>query len=285
LSKKIVLQRRADGTSKPVGEESHKRWPVTFDKIYRRQNQISKKGKEDGGSSDGSVSSIESEEQAADESQLAPPAPSSLRYDIEEEVVVDDEEEDDIHALIPCEDSGVTTENFHDEQLVPLNDESEQLSGIPTSETPSKPSTPPHLKVWSPEEKTVAPRTDLQGESTTATDHAPELKTPTAPKVIDPETSSKKKDTKSKRCATTEKTITGTLTPTSIPCTICYSLRTAIGDGSARQRNSHSLMERRVMRPSKCPRECVSLLHTALTPLLCTDTHNRNYSDGSHVDT
>mmetsp|Transcript_35429 Transcript_35429/g.84601 ORF Transcript_35429/g.84601 Transcript_35429/m.84601 type:complete len:594 (+) Transcript_35429:95-1876(+) len=224
-TKKIVLQRRADGTSKPIGEESNKRWPaVTFDKIYRRQNQISKKGKEDGGSSDVSVSSIESEEQAAaDESQLAPPAPSSLRYDTEEEVVVDDDEEDGIQALIPREDL-----------------QNEQLSGIPTSETPPKPSTPPHLKVWSPVEKAVAPRIDLQDETTTAT----------APTVIDPETSSKKKVTRSKSGATTEKTITGTLTPTSIPCTICYSLRTAIGDGSARQRNSHSLMERRVMRPN-----------------------------------
>lgn len=40
--------------------------------------------------------------------------------------------------------------------------------------------------------------------------------------------------------------------PTSIPRTICYSLRSAIGDGSARQRNSHSLMERRPLRPNGC---------------------------------
>ncbi|KAL7521052.1 hypothetical protein ACHAWX_005741 [Stephanocyclus meneghinianus] len=40
------------------------------------------------------------------------------------------------------------------------------------------------------------------------------------------------------------------LTPLSIPLTICYSLRSAIGDGSARQRNSHSLMERRSLRPN-----------------------------------
>ena len=191
---KIVLQRRADGTSKPVGEEPNKRWPavtLTFDKIYRRQNQISKKGKEDGGSSDVSVSSIESEEQVADESQLAPPAPSSLRCDTEEEVVVDDEEEHDIQALIARED----LEDLHN--VHPSGDASEQLSGIPTSETPSKPSTPPHLKVWSPEEKTAA------------ADHCP-AKTFTAPKVIDPEASSKKV-TKSKSGATTEKTITGTL--------------------------------------------------------------------------
>ena len=38
----------------------------------------------------------------------------------------------------------------------------------------------------------------------------------------------------------------------SIPRTICYSLRSAIGDGSARQRNSHSLMERRPLRPNGC---------------------------------
>ncbi|KAL9188608.1 hypothetical protein ACHAXT_006986 [Thalassiosira profunda] len=41
-----------------------------------------------------------------------------------------------------------------------------------------------------------------------------------------------------------------TVAPRSTPQTICYSLRSAIGDGSARQRNSHSLMERRPLRPN-----------------------------------
>lgn len=40
--------------------------------------------------------------------------------------------------------------------------------------------------------------------------------------------------------------------PLSIPRTICYSLRSAIGDGSTRQRNSHSLMDRRPLRPNGC---------------------------------
>jgi hypothetical protein len=40
------------------------------------------------------------------------------------------------------------------------------------------------------------------------------------------------------------------LTPLSIPLTICYSLRSSIGDGSTRQRNSHALMERRSLRPN-----------------------------------
>ncbi|KAL3779133.1 hypothetical protein ACHAW5_006933 [Stephanodiscus triporus] len=38
--------------------------------------------------------------------------------------------------------------------------------------------------------------------------------------------------------------------PRSIPPTIQYSLRTAVGDGSVRQRNSHSLMDRRPLRPN-----------------------------------
>lgn len=38
--------------------------------------------------------------------------------------------------------------------------------------------------------------------------------------------------------------------PRSIPKTISYSLMSAIGDGSARQRNSHSLMERRPLQPN-----------------------------------
>ena len=42
------------------------------------------------------------------------------------------------------------------------------------------------------------------------------------------------------------------LVPLSIPRTICYSLRSAIGDGSTRQRNSHSLMDRRPLRPNGC---------------------------------
>jgi hypothetical protein len=40
--------------------------------------------------------------------------------------------------------------------------------------------------------------------------------------------------------------------PRSIPPTIQYSLRTAVGDGSVRQRNSHSLMDRRPLRPNGC---------------------------------
>lgn len=40
--------------------------------------------------------------------------------------------------------------------------------------------------------------------------------------------------------------------PRSIPPTINYSLRSAIGDGSVRQRNNHSLMERRPLRPNGC---------------------------------
>ena len=40
--------------------------------------------------------------------------------------------------------------------------------------------------------------------------------------------------------------------PHSIPPTINYSLRSAIGDGSVRQRNNHSLMERRPLRPNGC---------------------------------
>ena len=40
--------------------------------------------------------------------------------------------------------------------------------------------------------------------------------------------------------------------PRSIPPTINYSLRSAIGDGSVRQRNNHSLMQRRPLRPNGC---------------------------------
>ena len=51
------------------------------------------------------------------------------------------------------------------------------------------------------------------------------------------------------------------LTPLSIPLTICYSLRSAIGDGSARQRNSHALMERRSLRPNGSHLNCSHWSH------------------------
>ena len=62
-------------------------------------------------------------------------------------------------------------------------------------------------------------------------------------------TTTKPKDKRKKKKAVINQT-DDILTPLSIPLTICYSLRSAIGDGSARQRNSHALMERRSTRPN-----------------------------------
>jgi len=69
--------------------------------------------------------------------------------------------------------------------------------------------------------------------------------------VIDPtplRSLHKKKEKKKKRRA--PNTDAKVPVPLSIPRTISYSLRSAISDGSKRERNSHSLMERRAFRPN-----------------------------------
>lgn len=77
-----------------------------------------------------------------------------------------------------------------------------------------------------------------------------------------PSTTEKPKDKrKKKRPKPTTKQTNDILTPLSIPLTICYSLRSAIGDGSARQRNSHALMERRTMRPNGSHIDCSHWSH------------------------
>lgn len=68
------------------------------------------------------------------------------------------------------------------------------------------------------------------------------------------------------------------LTPLSIPLTICYSLRSAIGDGSARQRNSHALMERRSTRPNGSHLDVSHWSHRGKRSYMEGNTYSNAYS-------
>lgn len=114
-----------------------------------------------------------------------------------------------------------------------------QESGIPTSETPkAKP-------VTSPAAPPSATQQDASGSPQTFPTQKLSQPSPAKNK-------SKERKSKSSRRKKKPDEDDRYITPTSIPPTICYSLRSAIGDGSARQRNNHSLMERRPLRPNGC---------------------------------
>mmetsp|Transcript_13600 Transcript_13600/g.29449 ORF Transcript_13600/g.29449 Transcript_13600/m.29449 type:complete len:778 (-) Transcript_13600:128-2461(-) len=125
-----------------------------------------------------------------------------------------------------------------------------QASGIPTSETPEdeaaatsakSPSRDAPLQDLSRAQHVVFPTQKLTQSS--SLDVASKENKPKRANAKHPKSSREKK--KISFDEDYEDVI-----PRSIPKTICYSLRSAIGDGSARQRNSHSLMERRPLRPN-----------------------------------
>lgn len=116
-----------------------------------------------------------------------------------------------------------------------------QESGIPTCEAPKalKPGIPEQA---APGVQQTFPTQELSQPSPVKA--VSKQRKPGAAKGKPPRSSRKKK-----KSSPEEKK---DVTPQSIPRTIAYSLRSAIGDGSARQRNSHSLMERRPLRPNGC---------------------------------
>mmetsp|Transcript_12286 Transcript_12286/g.26159 ORF Transcript_12286/g.26159 Transcript_12286/m.26159 type:complete len:730 (+) Transcript_12286:298-2487(+) len=115
-----------------------------------------------------------------------------------------------------------------------------QESGIPTSEAPKESSVAP----------SAIPSKDAPNHESGASKEFPTQKL-NRPLPLNA-TSKQTKSKRGPRASHGKNGEQGEIAPRSIPRTICYSLRSAIGDGSARQRNSHSLMERRLLRPNGC---------------------------------
>ena len=276
LRKKSVLQRRGDGVETPV-EDEMRSWPM-FDRIYKRQNQLSKKGDIDEDAEFDDADSVSSGG-GDEECPLAPPAPIFIGIEGEEcfgeEVEYEQPKEDAADCRVESNDGafgrfrrkfmggrpsisegaeGKETDNMmHKENNVlkvnasptavweifegqPKSDTSPQVeshpetsqkeSGIPTSEAPKVPRT----------------KSEFPTQKLALTDNIK----PEQPLAKPPRQPSQKKKTSFKEEERKD------IVPLSIPRTISYSLRSAIGDGSERQRNSHSLMERRPLRPNGC---------------------------------
>jgi len=275
LIKKSVLQRHEGGVETPVEDEPNNKPWLTFDRIYKRQNQVLKKGdielddeEDDDADSNSSAGS--------DTCPLAPPAPIySIDTEDEEECVVEGEEveyeqptedrkESAQHKVFgrikkfvtrsssDVQDEESKTEHFKEEVEedkesptteesldIPLETETEndtvttQESGIPTSEAPkAQPQARPDFPIQKLTQSTA---------DTTSSDglqQSPLAKPPRPPRQ--------------KKKISFREDEKADIEPISIPRTISYSLRSAIGDGSTRQRNSHSLMERRPLRPNGC---------------------------------
>ncbi len=251
-------------------ENETKPWPI-FDRTYKRENQLLKKAVERESSDDeDSVSS-----NGDDNCPLAPPAPTSFPFGREEkvcevelgEVILSSRAsgpKESVPILLSCHlpDESVVNEVV-DEQFTVDGDSSNgrfarsrkaetqssnvdsrsvnvQESGISTSESPKKSSpvvstiqrnTSSEIELGFPTQSLVLP---------TATNETKPRRVEPKPSRLAHPSPNEKGDTKLN------------IIPRSIPRTICYSLRSAIGDGSARQRNSHTLMEQRPLRPNGC---------------------------------
>lgn len=246
-----------------------------FDRIYKRQNQLSKKGDIDEDAEfddDDSVSSGGGDE----ECPLAPPAPIFIGIEGEEcfgeEVEYEQPKEDAADRRAGSNDAfgrfrrkfmggrPSTSEGAEDKETDKWTNEennasptavweifdgqpkpgtspqveshpetTQQESGIPTSEAPKA----------LPQAKPEFPTQKLTSTEMASSKPEQPLAKPHRPPSQKKKTSFKEEEGKD-------------IVPLSIPRTISYSLRSAIGDGSARQRNSHSLMERRPLRPNGC---------------------------------
>lgn len=309
-SGKTVIERRADGSEVPMagngGSSSLKPWPI-FDRIYKRQNQLLKKGEvAEDGKGDGSSDDEEDEDDDLEElakdadccagSNLAPPAPIESDATGKEgnQCNQDRSNADRTPPVTPRKNksnAGSPSNDMPSSRAMNGSPVTTQESGIPTCEMPhmdktntqsdrrhlSSPTspvaapTPPHLQSWS---------NDSQSASSPSSDSYPTQSLGQIPKSSIKENSFKLANTHShikntpsinscnNRTSPSSKPISNRvtigakkedgdiLTPLSIPRTICYSLRSAIGDGSARQRNSRSLMERRILRPNGCHLDC-----------------------------
>jgi hypothetical protein len=240
----MVVQRGNDGSEQPV-ENNTSKWPM-FSQIYKRQNQLRAKGRagedgKDGSSDDDDDDSVFSTHGTEEEPVMAPPAPTFENVEI------------------PGTPHATTNESSPNNSPVTtrLEKQKKKLPAIFPAIVPSK-------------TRSTESSTSSKGElalntlSTSSSREYP-IQAPTysdSPEEINDnvEVSKPKEEsvesTKlsrkgSKRSKPPKAQSTDImLTPLSIPLTICYSLRSAIGDGSARQRNSHNLMERRSLRPN-----------------------------------
>ena len=268
--KKFVLQRRGDLSETPV--ESGTKWPL-FDLIYKRQNHRLKKGEEEDEQEDSDIDDDESVASAESNGDcpLAPPAP---QWCGEEEDCIDDIDEvgfkaEDVgdgeeqkkgtfgmirRSLVRAVSSPVAAEKRPDESkekskgsVETVGELLEVSSNAPAADT--RASSPTTIQV---SEIRVTKEDSADHVMTTQESGIPTYESPKehsssssaqfpTQKPLLPQSSDQKK-------ASLEEN--RDISPHSIPRTICYSLRSAIGDGSARQRNSHSLMERRPLRPN-----------------------------------
>ena len=246
-------------------ENETKPWPI-FDRTYKRENQLLKKAVErESSDDDDSVGS-----NGDDDCPLAPPAPTAFSFGREEKIyevelgeVVSSPRASSPKKTVASllkgefpEESAkkiVVDDHFVSEDSVGGSRKSDpqssidddcgsrpvnvQESGIPTSESPKKTSSliVPTIHRNSTSEIGFPTQSLVQPTSTTGAKlHRVESKPPQSARP------------KEKGEAKLD------IIPRSIPRTICYSLRSAIGDGSVRQRNSHTLMEQRPLRPNGC---------------------------------
>jgi hypothetical protein len=171
---------------------------------------------------DGSSDEEDSDEDY--ESELAPPAPV---FEVQME------------GTVPALNSPITT----------------QESGISTCERSEKDKKLPSVATA----KTASFETAASGDEQLQS-QASQKDTKNSAQTISAEKSKDKRKKRRPKLMATKQT-NDILTPLSIPLTICYSLRSAIGDGSTRQRNSHALMERRTMRPNGSHLDCSHWSH------------------------
>mmetsp|Transcript_33024 Transcript_33024/g.69508 ORF Transcript_33024/g.69508 Transcript_33024/m.69508 type:complete len:665 (+) Transcript_33024:203-2197(+) len=283
LMKNSVLQRREDGSEMPVENETKKPWPM-FDKIYKGQNQVLKKG-EMGEDDEREFSDDDDDSVESGDCPLAPPAPifiigleteecaDKVGLDHEGESVMievsvgagssekavekrtDDSQEKNINLERPTTEKSIgPKESFHgplksDPQSPPLDSQrvTAKENGIPASGAPKAP------QAGFAVQRDKTPQPALGNSQTFPTQKLTQSSLDITSKNKKSELANAKPprpSRKKKKNPPNEKP--RDITPLSIPLTICYSLRSAIGDGSERQRNSHSLMDRRPLRPNGC---------------------------------
>jgi serine/threonine protein phosphatase PrpC len=261
--KKTIIQRLGDGTETPLEDEAMA-WP-TFDRIYRRQNQLRKVDQilvgrinDDDDNDDESVSTNGSnlgfdeeaggyEVKIVQSSDERKDSTSAISRTIRSLMCTgkDESENHPICSIICVPPSRSASPTSPDDILnespsaesrvtpVACDSESIQQSGESTYESPKAPE----------KGNTSVSQKDIQSPPTNLI-HAtigPPLKT-TAPTPR----------RHSKRNATRSSADSLDVVPRSIPATIKYSLRSAIGDGTVRQKNSHNLMDQRLLRPNGC---------------------------------
>lgn len=261
--KKTIIQKLGDGTETPLEDEAIA-WP-TFDRIYRRQNQMRKVDQI-------LVGRINNDDDDDKDEESVSTNGSNLGFDEEAggyEVKIvqsSDERKDSISAIsrtirslmgtgkdesenhpicsiicVPPSRSSPTLPDIFDEspnaesQVSHVNCDSEtnQQSGESTYELPKAPD---KGNTSASQEDILSPPTNLI--------HAT-IGSPLKTTVPSPQRQSKR-NTKRSSADSLD------VVPLSIPATIKYSLRSAIGDGTVRQKNSHTLMDQRLLRPNGC---------------------------------